>query len=123
MGFAAPRQRAGRRIGRRRSGFRAARLDSQSAPSPTIGIPGTGLSHTTQRQLRPSTEDELEQVEAIKLEELNYLRGRAMRKLVGWGSALVIVLLIFSGAGTAGGYLIIPAVVLTIIAPWFARWI
>ena len=62
-------------------------------------------------------------IDAPSLEELNYLRGRAMRKLVGWGSALVIVVLIFSGAGTAVGYLIIPAVVLTIIAPWFARWI
>ena len=52
----------------------------------TAGLPGTGVSHTTQRQLRPSTEDELEQVpvEALNLEELNYLRGRAMRKLVGW---------------------------------------
>jgi len=91
----------------------------------TVGIPGTGLSHTTQTRLRQSTEDELEQVpvEALTLEELNYLRGRAMRKLVGWGSALVILVLIFAGAGIAAGYLIIPAVVLTIIAPWFARWV
>ena len=62
-------------------------------------------------------------VEALTVEELAFLRGRALRKVVGWGSALVILVLIFAGAGTAAGYLIIPAVVLTIIAPWFARWI
>jgi hypothetical protein len=97
-------------------------LNTKGEVRRTVGLPGTGLSHTTQTQLRPSTEDELEQVPVEPtVEELAYLRGRAFRKVVGWGSALVVVVLILAGAATAAGYLLIPAVVLTIIAPWLSR--
>ncbi len=90
----------------------------------SAGVPGTGLSYTTQTQLRSSS-DEVEQVplEALTPEELAYVRGRVFRKRVGWGSALVIIVLMFTGAATVAGYLIIPAITLTIIAPWFARFV
>ena len=89
----------------------------------TVGLPGTGLSHTSQSRLAPP-----EKVEGIALDELttaglDHLKGRQLRKFVGWGSAAVIVVLVFGGAPTLAGYLIIPAVVLTVAAPLLARWL
>jgi len=48
-------------------------------------------------------------------------KPRSPRKLVGWTSLGVIVLLAVAGAPTVAGYLVIPAVVVTIAAPWIAR--
>lgn len=87
-----------------------------------MGLPGTGLSYTEQSKLRSESHD-LMQVPPEELErhEIEYVRGRHLRKLVGWSSVLVILVLIFGGAPTVAGYLIVPAIALTIVAPWIAR--
>lgn len=88
----------------------------------TMGLPGTGLSYTEQSKLRSDSHDLMEvPLEELEPHELEYVRGRHFRKLVGWSSVLVIVVLIFAGAPTAAGYLIFPAIGLTIAAPWIAR--
>jgi len=86
----------------------------------TVGLPGTGLSHTMQSQLRRG--EAADEVELdVTADDLGRVKGRRLRKLVGLGSGLVILLLIVAGVPTVAGYLIIPAIVLTIAAPWFAR--
>lgn len=79
-----------------------------------MGLPGTGLSYTEQSKLRSESHDLMEPLEELE-------RGRHFRKLVGWSSVLVILVLIFAGAPTVAGYLIVPAIALTIVAPWIAR--
>jgi Protein of unknown function (DUF4236) len=88
----------------------------------TVGAPGTGLSHTTQSRVR-GRDVEGVALEELMVQDLDYLKRRRVRRLVGWGSAAVIVVLILAGAPLIAGYLIVPAVVLTIAAPWFARWL
>jgi hypothetical protein len=74
-----------------------------------------------QSQLRPGEDaGEVELVE-VTADDLARVKGRRLRRFVGLGSLLVIVLLIVAGVPTVAGYLIIPAIVLTIAAPWFAR--
>jgi hypothetical protein len=89
----------------------------------TAGLPGTGLSHTTQTRLRPGYERDEVLSDELTTGRLEHLRRRRLLKLTGWGSAALILVLIFAGAPTVAGYLIVPAVVLTIIAPWFARFL
>jgi hypothetical protein len=103
-------------------------VNSRGQVRRTVSLPGTGVSHTTQTNLRSQPQrspEELAPEELAQLppETLAYLHGRAVRKLVGWGSAALILILIFAGAPTVAGYLIIPAIVATIAAPWFARFL
>jgi hypothetical protein len=87
----------------------------------TVGVPGTGLSHVTQTRLKSSEDVTASPLDELTDDDLAYVKGRHLRKLVGWGSALVIVVLILAGAPTVAGYLIIPAVVATVAAPLIAR--
>ena len=40
-----------------------------------------------------------------------------LRRAIGWGSAVLFVILIFAGAGSAAGTMLIPAVAATILVP------
>ena len=98
-------------------------VNSRGQVRRTVGIPGTGLSHTTQTQLRgtPNVEDMTpDEIAQLTPEQIVY-KGRLLRKLVGWSSAALILILIFAGAPTVAGYLIIPAVLLTLASPLIAR--
>jgi hypothetical protein len=89
-----------------------------------VGIPGTGLSYTTQSKLSPGvkpedlTPDELAEFAAVTTpEELRRGQRRTLRRLIGWGSAALFVILIFAGAASAAGTIVIPAIVATLLVP------
>ncbi len=84
----------------------------------TVGLPGTGLSYTEQSKLSQPDGEAAQLPTEIAAD---YPRRPSPRKRVGWGSAAVIFLIAVLGAPTVAGYLVIPAVVLTIIAPWLSR--
>jgi hypothetical protein len=84
----------------------------------TAGLPGTGLSYTEQTTLGGNEAAE----HAPEFVELpGYAKRHSPRKIVGWTSVAVILLIAFLGAPTLAGYLVLPAVGLTIAAPWLAR--
>ncbi len=85
----------------------------------TVGLPGTGLSYTEQSKL--SQADEAPAQPPAELVS-DHPKRRSPRKVVGWASVAVIVLVAVLGAPTVAGYLVIPAVVLTIAAPRLASW-
>jgi Protein of unknown function (DUF4236) len=103
-------------------------VNSRGQVRRTVSLPGTGLSHTTQSSLKgqqPTAEGMTPEEIASQFtpEAIAYLHGRLVRKLVGWGSALLILVLIFAGAPTVAGYLIIPAIIATVAAPWYSRFL
>ena len=90
----------------------------------TVGIPGTGLSYTTQSRLSAGVEpeeltpDELAEFAAVTTpEELRRAQRRTLRRLIGWGSAALFVILIFAGAASAAGTILIPTIVATLLVP------
>jgi hypothetical protein len=90
----------------------------------TAGIPGTGLSYTTQSKLSAGVKPEdlppgeLAQVAAVATpEELRRVKRRMLRRLIGWGSAALFVILIFAGAASAAGTILIPAIAATLLVP------
>jgi hypothetical protein len=99
-------------------------VNTQGEVRRTVGVPGTGLYHTTLSRLSNRGVDAAGQVapDELTAEQLNYAKGRALRRVFGWGSALVIFLLALAGASTVIGWLIVPAIILTIFAPRFARF-
>jgi Protein of unknown function (DUF4236) len=86
----------------------------------TAGLPGTGLSYTSQTKIRQG--DEVEQPGQPELEDRRgNSKKQSSRKLVGSVSAAIIVLIAVLGAPMLAGYLILPAIALTVAAPWLAR--
>lgn len=85
----------------------------------TAGIPGTGLSYTEQTTL--GRDDASEQPPELERVPGEATRRRSPRKLVGWTSAAVILVIGLLGATTLAAYLVFPAIALTVAAPWLAR--
>lgn len=103
-------------------------VNSRGQMGRSVGIPGTGVSHRTQTQLfdgrgrlDPQAIAELPPEEQALLdpEVLRWATVRLLRRGIGWGSVLLFLILVLAGAPTVAGYLVIPMILATWLAPKF----